>query len=176
MGDNMIKQIYESRISFYDDINNEIMYMDKLGGELIWHFNDNNIKVTQNNDLYPLLLKIMKQDYSFFNQDFPYYKDNTKLVWYSDQYYNPDDIFSKSNICSLTIESYDEYFLLKCKRELDEMIGRNVTNYCVAFSPSGHGVNTLNKNNGLSFQDDIVLIIYQSLLKTRVKVKTKNNQ
>ncbi len=168
----MYKVINDTKISFYDN-NAEIMYIDFFTDECVWYFaTDDVITITNDMELYGLLKDIMSQQYEFYNVDeLINYKDDTKLVWYSDCYYNPDDEWSKNNVSYLTIEYLDGTFTLKCTKPLDNMINRSNSSHVIAFSPGGNGRITENKNTGSTLPTDFVIMIYQKLLK---KEKTKD--
>ena len=101
------------------------------------------------------------------------YKDKNKLIWYSDCYYNPDDVWSVESVSCLNIERKDNYFNIWCTKKLDERINRSHKTYSIAFSPLMNGVFTRNINTGLTLQDDVVTMIYQTLLKNKTKVLKK---
>ena len=168
----MHKVVNETKISFYDDCNKEIMYIDYPIDECIWYFSDSNeITITNDMKLFESIKELMLQQY-VFNEDeiLKSYKANNKLVWYSDCYYNLDDEWSRNSVSYLTIEYLDGGFKLKCTKPLDNMIDRAESSHVIAFSPLGNGKYTKNIESGLTLQDDFVIMVYQELLK-RDKVK-----
>ena len=167
--------VNKTKISFYDNDNNEIMSVDYPTDECIWYFgNSDVITITKNMDLFGPLKNIMSQQYEFYNDEvLKSYKDNNSLVWYSDCYYNPDDEWSRNSVSYLTIDYVDGVFKLKCTKPLDEMIDRKVKTHIIGFSPLGNGKQAINIKTGLTLQDDFVLMIYQELLK-KGKVKELN--
>lgn len=173
----MIKTINNKTIYFYDDENNEIMYMDHSTDECMWFFQtDTIIEVEEDEELYHLLDDFMNQQYEFHNDCLENYKDRNKLIWYSDCYYNPDDEFSLASVSCLHIERTDSTFKICCSKKLDEMLERKHKTYGVCFSPAGNGKYSKNIKTGLTLQDDFVTRIYQPLLnKNKVLIK-KNNQ
>ena len=119
----MHKVVNETKISFYDDCNKEIMYIDYSTDECIWYFSDSNeITITNDMELFESIKEIMLQQY-VFNEDeiLKSYKANNKLVWYSDCYFNPDDEWSRNSVSYITIEYIDGVFKLKCTKPLDNM-------------------------------------------------------
>lgn len=55
-----IQKNSNSKISFFDDNGNEIMYMNYLAAEYIWCFNSNNIiTITEDMELFELLKFLM---------------------------------------------------------------------------------------------------------------------
>lgn len=89
----MKKIINGSRISFNEDDNNEIMYMDYSSDECVWCFNTNDvITITEDMELFEMLKYIMVQKYTFSDgEGLKSYKNENKLLWYSDCYYDPED-------------------------------------------------------------------------------------
>ena len=173
----MYKVVSGTRVSFFDDNDNEIMYIDYLADECIWYFRGSEeITVIENDELFKLLSNIIWQQYDF-NSDslLKSYKDNNKLVWYSDCYYNPDDEWSVNSVSYLTIVYENNLIKLKCIKPLDVIINREDKSHVIGFSPSGNGKYTKNKNTGLTLQDDFVIKVYQELLK-KEKVKRKSHK
>ena len=168
----MHKVVNETKISFYDDSNNEFMYIDYSTDECIWYFDNSNvITITKDMNLFELLKSIMSQQYKFNEAEIlKSYKSNNKLIWYCDCHFNPDDEWSRNSVSYLTIEYIDGVFKLKCTKPLDNIIDRKEKSHVIAFSPLGNGKYTKNIESGLTFQDDFVIMVYQELLK-REKVK-----
>lgn len=168
----MHKVINGTKISFYDDSGNEIMYIDYLSDECIWYFNSSEVAtIAKDSVLFEPIKNIMLQQYEFDNNKVLHsYKDDNKLVWYSDCYYNPDDEWSIKNVSYLTIEYVDGVFKLKCIKPLDEIIDRKNKSHVIGFSPAGNGKYTRNVKTRLTLQDDFVINVYHELLK-REKVK-----
>ena len=162
----MMKKIVSHKtIHFYDDENNEIMYIDHSTDECIWYFHsDNIINVTADMELYNLLYIFMNNYYDFGDDILQNYKDSNKLIWHSDCYYNPDDKWSIASVSCLNIERNDNCFKIWCTKKLDEMIDRPHKTYGICFSPAGNGKYSKNLNTGLTLQDDFVTCIYQPLL------------
>ena len=168
----MHKVVNETKISFYDNVNNEIMYIDYSTDECIWYFgNSDVITITKDMDLFEPIKELMQQQYKF-NEDeiLKSCKSKNKLIWYSDCYYNPDNELSRNSVSYLTIEYLDGVFKLKCTKPLDGIIERKDKSHIIAFSPLGNGKCTNNIESGLTLQDDFVIMVYQKLLK-KEKVK-----
>ena len=168
----MRKIINGSRIEFINvDTNEMVMYIDYPTDECIWYFNNSElITITKDMDLFELLKNIISQQYKF-NEDeiLKSYKSDDKLIWYSDCYFNPDDEWSRNSVSYLTIEYIDGVFKLKCTKPLDEIIDRKEKSHVIVFSPLGNGRHAKNID-GLTLQDDFVIMVYQELFK---KNKTK---
>ena len=161
----MKKIVSHKTIHFYDDENNEIMYIDHSTDECIWYFHsDNIINVTADMELYNLLYIFMNNYYDFGDDILQNYKDSNKLIWHSDCYYNPDDKWSIASVSCLNIERNDNCFKIWCTKKLDEMLDRPHKTYGICFSPAGNGKYSKNLNTGLTLQDDFVTCIYQPLL------------
>ena len=164
----MKKIINGSRIEFWNEKTNQIiMYIDYPIDECIWYFNDGElITITKEMELFELLKSIMSQQYKFNDDEIlKSYKNNIKLVWYSDCYYNPDNEWSKNSVSYLTIEYLDDAFMLKCIKPLDDIIDRKNKSHVIVFSPIGNGKYTKNIESGSTLQDDFVIMVYQELLK-----------
>ena len=163
----MHKVVTDTKISFYDNSNTAIMYIDYLADECVWYFNNNEvITITEDMELFELLKSIMSQQYKFNDDEIlKSYKSNNKLIWYSDCYYNPDDEWSRNSVSYLTIEFVNDDFKLQCTKPLDDMIDRGTESHVIGFSPLGNGKYARNIKSGLMLQDDFVLLVYQNLLK-----------
>ena len=113
----MKKIVSHKTIHFYDDENNEIMYIDHSTDECIWYFySDNIINVTADMELYNLLYIFMNNYYDFGDEILQNYKDSNKLIWHSDCYYNPDDKWSIASVSCLNIERNDNCFKIWCNK------------------------------------------------------------
>ena len=169
----MKKTINGSRIEFWNESTNEIvMYIDYPTDECIWYFKDSNeIIITDDMEIFEPLKQLMSQQY-IFNEDeiLKSYKNNNKLVWYSDCYYNPDDEWSRNNVSYLTIIYENNTIKLKCIKPLDEIIERETKSHVIGFSPLGNGKYTKNVKTGMTLQDDFVINVYQELIKKK-KIK-----
>ena len=163
----MHKVINGTKISFYDDSDNETMYIDYSSDECVWYFNSSEVAtITEDSALFEPIKNIMLQQYEFDNNEVLYsYKDDNKLVWYSDCYYNPDDEWSINSVSYLVIEFIDGVYKLKCTKPLDEIIDRKNKSHVIGFSPLGNGRYAKNIETGLTLQDDFVQQVYQKLLK-----------
>ena len=161
----MKKIISDKTIYFYDDQNCEIMYIDYSIDECIWFFHSKDIiSVPSDNDLYNILDNFMINTYEFKDDFFSNYKDNNKLIWYSDCYYNPDDEWSIASVSCLNIEKKDDCFKIWCTKKLDDIIDKPNQSYCISFSPLGNGRYSKNLNTGFTLQDEFITLIYQPLL------------
>ena len=170
----MEKVIKDNTIIFYDDNGEKLMHIDYSSDECIWYFySDKEIIVTENMELYNLLNDLFQENYSFQSSPLNDYKDDTKLCWYSDCYYDPDNLWQVASVSCLNIEKKEDYFKIWCYKKLDEMIDRKDKTYGICFSPLGNGKYSRNINTGLTFQDDFIIKIYQKLL-CKGKRLTKN--
>jgi hypothetical protein len=115
-------------------------------------------------DLYEPIKSIMAAQYEFGNDFLKSSKDDNKLVWYSDCYYDPDNEWSSKTVSYLEIVNNGNTFTLKCTKPLDGIIPRNKTDHYIVFSPLGNGKHALNVNTGTNLQDDFVTNVYQKLL------------
>lgn len=168
----MKKVILGNIVHFYDDNDCEIMYIDHSVDDCMWYFYSNNIiNITQDMELYNMLDNFMQQNYVFSDDVLPSYKDNNKLIWYSDCHYNPDDEWSVISVSCLNIERKDGSFNIWCTKRLDEKINTPNKSYGICFSPCGNGRYSRNVNTGATLQDDFVVLIYQPLLSKRNVLK-----
>ncbi len=173
----MRKVINDAKISFYDENDIEIMFMDYSTDECIWFFNSSDvITITNDMDLFEPLKNIMLQQYEFSNNEvLKSYKDTNSLLWYSDCYYNPSDEWSKNSVSYLKIEYVDNIFKIKCTKPLDNMIDRKSKSHIITFSPMGNGKYAKNINSSLTLQDDFVIMVYKKL-KELEKTKKLNKK
>lgn len=169
----MRKVIKEKTVYFYDDNNEEIMYIDHSTDECIWFFNsEQKVSINEDSELYELLSDFMSGSYQFQNDELKNHKDDTTLTWYSDCYYNPDDEFSLASVSCLHIKMEEGTISIWPTKKLDEMIERKHKSYGICFSPAGNGKYSKNISTGSFLQDDFVTKVYQRLLE-RNKVYKK---
>ena len=169
----MKKIVYDKTICFYDEKNQEVMYIDYSRDECIIGVNtDEKIIIDSDTELYSLLEKLMQQKYLFKNDVLINSKTDTAITWYSDCYYNPDDEFSVASVSCLNIEKKDNHFEIWCTKKLDEFLQRKTKNYVIAFSPCGNGQYSRNIETGLTLQDEFITIVYHNL-KNKNKVYKK---
>lgn len=169
----MRKVIKEKTVYFYDDNNEEIMYIDHSTDECIWFFNsEQKVSINEDSELYELLSDFMSSSYQFQNDELKNHKDDTTLTWYSDCYYNPDDEFSLASVSCLHIKMEEGTISIWPTKKLDEMIERKHKSYGICFSPAGNGKYSKNISTGSFLQDDFVTKVYQRLLE-RNKVYKK---
>ena len=164
----MKKVINGSRIEFWNEETNKIiMYIDYPTDECIWYFNDSKeIIITEEMEIFEPIKQLMLQEYVFYGDEvLKSYKDDNRLVWYSDCYYNPDDEWSRNNVSFLIIIYENPVIKLKCINPLDEIMDRKNRSHVIAFSPLGNGKYTKNVKTGMTLQDDFVVCVYQELLK-----------
>lgn len=169
----MKKIVYDKTICFYDERNQEVMYIDYSRDECIIGVNtDEKIIVDSDTELYSLLEKLMQQKYIFKNDVLINSKTDTTITWHSDCYYNPDDEFSVASVSCLNIAKKNNHIEIWCTKKSDEIFGKKTKSYVVAFSPCGNGQYSRNIETGLTFQDDFVIMIYYNL-KNKSKVYKK---
>lgn len=168
----MYKVIDKTLISFFDEDDKEIMYIDYSTDECVWYFNNSDeIVITQEMDLFEPLKKFISQNYVFSdNEILQSRKYDNKLVWYSDCYYNPTDEWSRNSVSYLTIDYENDIIKLKCTKLMDKLIDRKNKSHLIVFSPLGNGKFARNIRSGLTLQDEFVLMVYQELLK-KEKIK-----
>ena len=168
----MYKVIDKTLISFFDEDDKEIMYIDYSTDECVWYFNNSDeIVITQEMDLFEPLKKFISQNYVFSdNEILQSRKYDNKLVWYSDCYYNPTDEWSRNSVSYLTIDYENDIIKLKCTKLMDKLIDRKNKSHLIVFSPLGNGQFARNIRSGLTLQDEFVLMVYQELLK-KEKIK-----
>ena len=168
----MKKIIEDKNINFYDEDGKLIMYLSHVYDECIWFFEtDSKIRITKDTEIYGLIEFFMNQEYLFGNNVLNDYKDKNKLIWYSDCYYDPDDEYSLASVSCLNIEREDDSFVVWCCKKLDDIFERKHKTYCISFSPCGNGKFTKNIVNGLSLQDDFVMMVYNPLLERNKVLK-----
>ena len=81
------------------------MHIDYSSDECIWYFySDIVIIITYDMELYDLLDDLFKENYKFQSFHLNDYKDDKKLCWYSDSYYDPDNLWQVASVSCLNIE------------------------------------------------------------------------
>ena len=162
----MYKVVNGTKMSFFDENDNEIMYIDYPNDECVWFFKSSEVLIiAEDEELYEPLISLFLEQYEFNNNsELVSYKNDNELVWYSDCYYNPDDEWSKNNVSYLKIVFTNNTFKIKCIKPLYDIIDKKNKSHVIAFSPLGNGNYSRNINTGLSFQDDFVIKVYQKLL------------
>lgn len=168
----MKKIIKGKTVYFYDDKNEEIMYIDHSTDECIWFFNSEKVvRINKDSELYELLNDLMDNNYEFQNDDLENYKDENTLTWYSDCYYDPDDEWSLASVSCLHIKKEEDCFSVWPTKKLDEMINRKHKTYGICFSPAGNGKYSKNMRTATFLQDDFVTMVYHKLLERNKVLK-----
>lgn len=168
----MKKIIIGSRVSFLDDDEMELMYIDYPTDECIWFFNSSDeIAVGEEDEIYYFLDYLMNQHYTFDEGLLRNQKNDNELIWYSDCYYDLNNKWSINNVSYLTIIKDNNSFKLKCTKPLYDTVKRVKETHCICFSPMGNGRYAKNMETGMTLQDDFVMNIYRQLLnKDKIKV------
>ncbi len=131
--------------------------------------------LTENDDksFFDNLNWLMKQSYYFPHQYS--FKDENKLVWFSEHCFDIDDKLNCDLTPRLIIEKENDIFkisysipYIKENRLLDR-------GAIISFAPAGNGYLTKNIGADSTFQDDLINVFYQtlenkSILKSKVKV------
>ena len=166
----MRKVVRNNTVYFYDDMNFEKMYLDYSTDECVWHFNsDDIITISKDMEFYDYLNEFMSQNYKFYNDVLCNYKDENKLIWYSDCYYDPDNTWSVDSVSCLHIERVGEQFNVWYTKRTDAQIDRFFKHYDICFSPLGNGKYSRNLDTNMTLQDDFVMFVYQPLLENSKK-------
>ena len=154
------------RVSFLNENNERVMYIDYPCDECVWCFESSDeIIISEDSELFGPLKTIMSSNYAFYDDSIlKNSKSSNKLVWYSDCYYDPDNSWSRDNVSFLTIEFDGQVFKLRCKKPLDDTFYRKIQYHCIVFSPLGNGQYTRNVATGATLQDDFVINVYYKLL------------
>lgn len=157
-------------------IDNEQILLEtgKLGAEFIIHlYTKNKVIITQELDecLYFNLIELLDNNYFFGHSNLSYQTDN-KIVFFSDCYCNVEDEEEKAMISRLIIENIDNQIHISYYNPFYEKY--NISrDGIIAFSPAGNGLYSRNKKTGLTFQDDIIMAFYKTLINDYVKPKKK---
>jgi hypothetical protein len=109
-----------------------------------------------NEELYNSLNEIMNNDYQFDSSSLSY-KHEKEICWFSDQYCDIDDKTQTDRVNRLFIRLTNLGIELNVVNPYFEKNGINNKSYLISFSPSGNGLYSINKNTGLTFQDDIII-------------------
>ena len=101
-----------------------------------------------------------------FQKGGPSQKSENKLIWFSDQYCDLEDVDSVKIINRLVIEKLDDTFKISVSNPFLEELNIKKSIYIIAFSPLYNGYFTRNTKTNLTLQDDMATI-YQKLLYER---------
>lgn len=124
--------------------------------------------------LYINLKQILESKYVFCNHGFSYQEDN-KIVWFSDQYCDMEDLEETNLVTRLILEDLGEQIKISCQKPYDINHGVKRSDYFVAFSPCGNGFWSENLDTGLTFQDDIVRVFYR-ILRCEIEIPKKKTK
>lgn len=170
----MKKIISNTKITYLGEENNELFYIDYSFDECIWCFNTNQkITIEQSSELYDVLNEFMINNYTFYENELGDYKDDNKLVWHSDCYYNPDDRLSVMDVSTLFIEKNNDAYIIWCEKPIDKLLNKITNFFVIGFSPLGNGRYNSNLETGATLQDDFVIQVYQKILQSKVLKKQK---
>lgn len=127
--------------------------------------------------LYINLKQILENKYAFYNHGFSYQEEN-KIVWFSDQYCDMEDLEETDRVNRLILEDLGEQIKISCQKPYDINHGIKSSEYFVAFSPCGNGFMSRNLNTDLTFQDDIIQafgrVLRCEIKKQKIKSKTRS--
>lgn len=150
----------------------EFMY---VGADFVLIFHtDNPISITKDNNekLYNSFNKILNNDYLFDSSGLSYKKEN-EICWFSDQYCDIENINQTNRISRLIIKKVND--IIELKAENPFFLENNIKerDYIISFSQFGNGLYSLNKETGLTFQDDIVTVFKSINFEEKKKVKIR---
>lgn len=153
-------------ININDDIveikNNDLVLIEMfyLADEFIWILKSCDIVISNDDEFYFELEKIMNNNYTFDNKYM--FKNNELLIWLSDQYCDIDNEEEVNKINRLIIKKEEDRFVISVSNPYMESLNINGKNHVICFSPMGNGYYSRNLESGLSLQDDFCLM-YQNL-------------
>ena len=110
--------------------------------------------------LYTNLMHLMQNEYTFSTNLCMKTKD--KIVWLSDQFGDLEDEEVTDKINRLVIEYQNNHFKISCRNPYLEKLGLKRMSV-ICFSPAGNGIFSKNLKTGLTFQDDIIIAIRNTL-------------
>lgn len=170
----MKKIINNDVIEFYDD-NNLIIKIGFISDELVLQvLSDSIININAESELYGCLNDIFNQNYDFGENYLGDVKNEKKLIWHSDCYFNPEYDYSIKRISCLNIIFEEKIFKVWCNNPINELFNKKNNYFCICFSPNGNGRYARNIESNMSLQDDFVFKIYNKLKeKTNVKKLVK---
>lgn len=169
------------------DLNNKKIYIidneqillktGRVGAEFaIYLYTKTPIVITKELDecLYLNLKSLLENNYVFNNEPLSYQTDN-KIVWFSDGYCDMEDEEETNRVSRLIIENIDNQIQLSYENPFYEKYNIK-RDGAIAFSPAGNGFYSRNINTGLSFQDDIFMAFYKTLIKDYIRPKKKEKK
>lgn len=159
-------ELYEEDIKLL-----EIMF---IGAELVWIIYTNEpIVIPKDTDeyFYNNLNRIMENDYLFYNKLSS--KSENEIIWFADKYCDLSNSKETDFVNRLIIKKENDNYIISVTNPYFEK--NNITRVynAVSFSPAGNGVWSLNKETNATFQDDMVTLYRNTLLKQKKKVKFK---
>lgn len=162
----IVRDVEKKEIRLVD--NEDILFsMSFFFDEFVWCFyTDSDILITRelDSDFYDNLNSLMNGKYIFNNNGLSSL-DNNKLIWFSDQTCDFEDIDSTDRISRLVIERDSDSFRLFMFNPFYEN-NEIKRSKMVSFSSMGNGYFTRNILTNSTFQDDIVLnLFWKSLYK-----------
>lgn len=117
--------------------------------------------------LYANLEQILANEYVFDSHCLSY-KNANKIVWFSDQYCDPEDENQTNMINRLILEKMNGIIKINFENPFLKKYNIKRNGNIIAFSVCGNGFYSKNVNTGLTFQDDIV-IAFSNTLKCKYK-------
>ena len=128
------------------------------------------VSKSDNEIFYSNLEWLMNQSYNFSNKYC--YKDENKLVWFSEHCFDLESEFEVNNTPRLVIEHNENIFLIYCKRPYFEE--NNIKRgSVVSFAPAGNGYLNKNTSTNSTLQDDMVKVFLSTLNNERIEKQYK---
>ncbi|MBO5375656.1 MAG: hypothetical protein J6A52_02265 [Bacilli bacterium] len=142
-----------------------VLETDHIGGEFVVCIRTHNpIRITREIDdnFFSSLKELISNDYLFDGYGLSY-KQEQKIVWFSDQYCDIENEKDRKRINRLILEDKGDEVQISFENPLMNELGRKKKNNFISFSPGGNGAFSKNINSGLTFQDDIVILFENTL-------------
>ncbi len=171
----ILKDIDKHRISIVDGEKTLAEFGFLADEYTMTFYTDEKIPITMDDDLafFEGYLNIMLNTYQFSTP--LSYQSEDEIVWMSDSYGDIEDdrVCKHKSRFHLEKDSKNLYFsaftpFLQEKNIHDVQV--------VAFSPAGNGIYSKNNYTGKSFQDDIVSVHQNLLIKEKEKINAKKRQ
>lgn len=155
----------DSKLSLIDN-DKEVLSMSYFFDEFIWFINSiGPIEITREVDetLYNNLCNLFENQYEFYISDNLTSKKDNKIIWFSDQMVDLDNLEDTDRVTRLVIERKEDKIVINVINPFFNRMGIVKQSYTIAFSPGGNGYMTRNVNTGKTFQDDIVCLFMNTM-------------
>ncbi len=168
---NIIKDENSKKISIIDDsgsVNLELYFIPSFF-VFVFHTKKPIIVKSENDEIfYHNLTWLMENHYEFSHKYSNKYKN--ELIWFSEHCFNIEDEEQCEMTSRLIIKKINQEFHIFCSNPFYEKNNINKS-IVVSLSPCGNGFYSKNNKTGLSLQDDVITVFYNTLYEKKINNK-----